>query len=298
MVPGFRDLTSAAMTALRLTLAAGILLAAGSAAAACPDRQAMRSAAEDWLALRPMTGLPGDVSAADAYCGQAAFLARVAESFGPPVGYKVGFTSRPAQQRFGLDGPAAGVLFAPMLLGDGFRLSLGMTRQAMVEADLVVTVADATVNAATTPLEAARSLGLVMPFIEVPDMALGDGQKPNAASFIAYDVLPRFGVLGTGIPVEATPAFIEALGRLAVTATDGDGRVRAEATGAALLGHPLEPLLWLVRHLKAQGGGLRPGDVVSLGSFGAPAPVKPGDRFSVRYEGLARPMTVSVSFTE
>src|SRR3546814_3805466 len=78
---------------------------------------------------------------------------------------------------------------------------------------------------------AARSLGLVMPFIEVPDMALGEGQRPNAASFVAYDVLPRFGILGTGVAVEATPAFVDALGRLAVTVTDGTGRTVAEGSG-------------------------------------------------------------------
>src|SRR3546814_10601795 len=127
-----------------------------------------------------------------------------------------------------------------MLLGDGFRLSLAMARRPMYEADLVVTVTDAAVNDAATPLEAARSLGLVMPFIEVPDMALGEGQRPNAASFVAYDVLPRFGILGNGVAVEATPAFVDALGRQAVTVTDGTGRTVAAGSGGALLGHPRE----------------------------------------------------------
>lgn len=277
---------------------AGFVTAAAPAAA-CPDVAAMRAAAEDWLTLRPMTALAADVNTADAYCGQAAFVARLAESLGPAVGYKVGFTSAPAQQRFGLDGPVAGVLFAPMLLADGFRLSLALARQPMFEADLVVTVADAAVNDATTALQAAGSLGRVMPFIEVPDMALGEGQRPNAATFVAYDVLPRFGVLGTGVPVEATPAFVDALGRLAVTVADGSGRTLSEGSGAALLGHPLQPLLWLVAHLKAQGGGLKAGDIVSLGSIGAPLPAKAGDRITVRYAGLgAVPMTVSVTFTE
>lgn len=290
------------MTSFRSLAAAGVVALSAIAAApasACPDPAAMRGAAEDWLALRPMTALPAGLTTADAYCGQAAFVARLAESLGPPVGYKVGFTSAPAQQRFGLDGPVAGVLFAPMLLGDGFRLSLAMARQPMYEADLVVTVTDAAVNDATTPLEAVRSLGRVMPFIEVPDMALGAGQRPNAATFVAYDVLPRFGVVGTGVAVEATSAFVDALGRLAVTVVDGSGATVSEGGGAALLGHPLQPLLWLTRHLKARGGGLRPGDVVSLGSIGAPLQAKPGDRITVRYAGLgAEPMTVSVAFTE
>src|SRR3546814_18919063 len=81
-------------------------------------------------------------------------------------------------------------------------------------------------------------------------MVRGDGQRPNAAGFVAYDVLPRFGILGPGVAVEATPAFVDALGRLAVTVTDGTGRTVAEGSGAALLGHPLQPLLWLARHLK------------------------------------------------
>src|SRR3546814_14618911 len=109
-----------------------------------------------------------------------------------------------------------------------------MARRPMYEADLVVTVTDAAVNDAATPLEAARSPGLVMPFIEVPDMALGEGQRPNAASFVAHDVLPRFGILGTGVAVEATPHFVHARRRLAVTVTAGTDPSRAEGkTGTA-----------------------------------------------------------------
>ena len=46
-----------------------------------------------------------------------------------------------------------------------------------------------------------------------------------------------------------------------------DGRVAAAGTGADILGHPLNAVLWLANSLTARGRMLRKGDIVMCGSF-------------------------------
>ena len=92
--------------------------------------------------------------------------------------------------------------------------------------------------------------------------------------------------MGTPIPVEPTSAFADALARMQVVMTDETGRELSRATGRALLGHPLNAVLWLVRDLRKSGKRLKAGEVLSLGAFSRPAPPRKGAVITVRYEGL------------
>ena len=46
--------------------------------------------------------------------------------------------------------------------------------------------------------------------------------------------------------------------------------IKAKAKGKALLGNPLNAVLWLVKDLAATGEKLKSGDLISLGSFAKP----------------------------
>ena len=46
-----------------------------------------------------------------------------------------------------------------------------------------------------------------------------------------------------------------------------DGIPLDRGLGGDVLGHPFHPVAWLARHLAAQGGGLRAGDIVMTGSI-------------------------------
>ena len=67
---------------------------------------------------------------------------------------------------------------------------------------------------------------------------------------------------------------------------DETGQEIERAEGRAILGHPLNVVLWLVEHVNAQGQFLRVGDVLSLGTMGTFRPVEAGRTISVRYTGL------------
>lgn len=273
---------------MRLLAAAALMLAAGPALADCPPPETMRTAARDWLGGARLPD-PGVSTVEDAACAYDAFRAGIEAEMGPPVGWKVGFTSKPAQEKFGVTAPVAGALFAPMILDDGAQVSLGGSRSPFYEADLVVTVADAAINDATTREDVAAALSDVRPFIELPDMALAEGVKPSGPIMAAYGVIPWRGVIGQGVAIADLPDPVGDLAALAVDLkVDGEGV--AQGTGDMLLGHPLDVVLWLIGH---GGARLEPGQMISLGSLSPLVEARPGQVLSAEYQIGGRPMSVA-----
>jgi 2-keto-4-pentenoate hydratase len=251
-------------------------------------------AAAAWRAKAVVSGLAG-IDAATAACVQKTLVRDLAPVLGPPVGYKVGLTGKAMQERLGVDHPVAGVLLSRMLLDPGTPVPAGYAARPLVEADLVAVIGDAGVNQARTPDEVLAHLSALRPFIELADLALAPDEKPSAASIAAINVGARLGVLGE--PIAVDPGMADRLATMKVSLTDGTSKVLAEAPGTSILGHPLNAVIWLAQDLAARGEALRPGQLVSLGSFGPPAQPVPGGTVTLRYDGLsAAPVSLSVDF--
>jgi len=101
---------------------------------------------------------------------------------------------------------------------------------------------------------------------------------------------------GEPIAVKATPELVEALANMTVKLVDQDGKEIETSKGSAILGQPLNAVLWLVKDLNGSGIPLKKGDLLSLGSFSRLLPPKPGTGAKVIYEGLPGNPTVSVRF--
>ena len=274
-------------------IAAALVLAAGPALADCPPPAHMQEAARAWLAGERLPD-PGAATVEDAACAYDAYRQVLQAEMGPPVGWKVGFTSKPAQERFGVTAPVAGALFAPMILKDGSEVSLAGSRSPFYEADLVVTVADAAINEATTREQVAASLSDVRPFIELPDMALAEGVKPTGPIMAAYGVIPWRGVIGQGVAMADLPDPVADLAALTVD-LKANGASVAQGTGDMLLGHPLDVVLWLV----GQGSyDLPAGAMISLGSLSPLTEAAPGTEVSADYVIGGKPMHVATRLTD
>ena len=65
-----------------------------------------------------------------------------------------------------------------------------------------------------------------------------------------------------------------------------DGAIRAAATASHPCGDPFGSVPWLVRHLAARGARLRPGDVVTTGSWTGMTFVDAGAEVLVRFPGI------------
>jgi 2-keto-4-pentenoate hydratase len=216
------------------------------------------------------------------------------KSQGRQVGYKAGLTNKTVQQRFSHDAPLLGVLLEKMLLKDGSTVSSRFGARPLMEADLIVEVKDDGINRAKTPAEVMNHLSRLMPFIELPDLILDPRETLNGPNMIAINVGARLGVMGK--PFAASPALIEPLAEMTVLLRDQNGVELGKGAGSAILGHPLNAVIWIAQDLAKSGQKLKAGDLLSLGSFSAPIPPKAGQQVTAIYAGLPGAPSVSVRF--
>ena len=134
---------------------------------------------------------------------QDAYVLELMQTKGVVVGYKAGLTSTVAQQHFGVDHPLLGFLLRDMLLPSPARLSMLSGARLLVEADLLLRVADVSINQARNWPELLRAVDVVIPFVEVPDLLYAPHVQITAPLLQAANVGARWGVLGTPIPLRA-----------------------------------------------------------------------------------------------
>ncbi len=275
-----------------ITLA--LTAAAASASAACLNDAEVAALLAANIARTPAV-TPEGLSAADGECSRSKLNKLQEAQFGKPVGYKAGLTNPAVQKRFNHDSPVWGTLYANMLLADGAVDDAAFGARPLFEADLLVRVSSEAINRARTPDEVLQAIDQVIPFIELPDLVVQAPPKLNGAGITAINVGARLGVLGKPIAVQRTPEFSNAL-RDMVVVVKGDGAEIDRGKGSDVLGHPLAAVAWLVQDMAREGRSLKPGDLVSLGSFSKLMPPKPGLAVEVVYEGLPGTPVVKVSF--
>ena len=280
---------------LRLTLAAlGLAILANPAAAACLSDDEIANLVAAYQALRPAPN-PQGLTAADAQCSRDKFNTALAGILGQPVGYKAGLTNPAVQKRFHYHAPVRGTLYAPMLLASGARVPAAFGARPMFEADLLLRVSDESINRAHSPADVLAAVDQVIPFIELPDLLVVEPGTLDGAAITAINVGARLGVMAAPIAVHANPAFLDALQSMQVIVR-GNGAKLDSGSGADVLGHPLNAVIWLASDLARQGLALKPGDLVSLGSFSRLLRPEPGLKVEVQYLGLPGEPLVEVIF--
>lgn len=202
---------------------------------------------------------------ADGACHQDRLLKSLESHLGPVAGYKAAATSAGAQKQLGLDAPVLGVLYADMLRESGATVALTEGARLIFELDLLARVADPALIDATTREEALAGIDAVIPFIELGDLMVPKGAAITGPLLQAMNAGARLGVVGEPIPLDGldADALAAITGKL-----EKDGAVVAEAPATALLGHPLDAVLWIAKTAKARGFTFKAGDVLSLGSLG------------------------------
>ena len=268
----------------------------GNVNAACPSHEQVTTILRTWAAKQPLRGLRTDLSMQDADCGRRRMIDFIELTQGRVIGYKAGLTNLQVQKRFGASSPVRGALFEKTLLDDGAAVPADFGARPVFEADLIVVVKDAAIHEARTHHDVLKSLSLVIPFIELPDLMIADGEPVSGELITFLNVGTKLGVVGKGIPVQPTAEFAAALANMHVVVLDETGKELARGPGTAILGHPLNAVLWLADDLRKSRIRLKPGDLLSLGAFSAPLRPTPGLAITVRYLGLPGDPAVGVRF--
>ena len=267
--------------------------------AACLDDAQVQAMVDGYFARTP-AATPEGLSDADGSCTRAKFHALMQPRLGKVIGYKAGLTNPGVQKRFGTDQPVWGRLYEGSLLESGATVEATFGARALYEADMLVRVRSDAINRATDPAQVLEAIDQVIPFIELPDLLVQAPPKLNGPGVAAINVGARLGVVGKAIPVPSgaaeRAAMLDALRDMKVTLTDAAGTALGGGTGSEILGHPLNAVVWLAKALAAEGIALKPGELVSLGSFSALLPPKAGLEVTARYDGLPGAAPVEVRF--
>ena len=267
-------------------------------AVACPSDEEARSVAQAVVSGTMIAPPAAKLSPADAACGRDKLVRNLEASLGRVAGYKAGLTNPAAQKAFGMSEPMRGVLFEKMLVREGPSVSIGTAPSVLFEADLIVEVGDASINAATTPLEVLRAVKAFYPFIEVPWAPFSAPLPSYGTNLLYANVAAYRGVLGKPFTIEPTPAGVGALAAMTVTLFDAGGAQLDSGKGEALMGNPLNVVMWIAADLRKSGQSLKPGDLLSLGTFSRLHPARIGTSARVRYEGVPGNPEVTATFAQ
>lgn len=272
---------------------------ATSASAQCLSDAQVSDLVANYVAKKPAANIEG-LSDADGACTRAKVNSLLAQRFGKVVGYKAGLTNPAVQKRFNTDKPVWGKLYEGMVLANGAAVEAAFGARPLFEADMLVRVSSPAINQAATPLQVLAAIDRIVPFIELPDLVVAEPGKLNGAGVEAINVGARLGVMGEPLPVPGYRAeryaLLDALQRMDVSITDASGARIGGGKGSDLMEQPLNAVLWLAGALAREGRALQVGDWVSLGSFSALMPPRPGQAVTLQFHGLPGAQPVRVSF--
>jgi 2-keto-4-pentenoate hydratase len=211
----------------------------------------------------------------EAYRIQLALVDRRVAAGAQHIGWKVGLTAKAIQDQFSIYEPVFGCILeaqttghvfgAQELINPGFETELCMR----LSRDL---------DGPATIQEVRESISVIHPAFEVVETR-GDLIKQTAVG-LADNAQQRSIVLGEPLP----------LGDLDLESVEAqvflNGQDLARGFGSAVLGDPLQSIIWLAGKLPRFGRKLRAGDIVMTGSFVRQFPLTPGDRVRATFSGV------------
>jgi 2-keto-4-pentenoate hydratase len=216
-----------------------------------------------------------DLSVADGYAIQERVLDRRADDEGPPVGYKLGFTSAAIQSEVGIDEPAVGRLLRATVVGPG-PVTVSDLIAPQVEAELGVVLGDDLAGGAS-PAAVLAAVEAVVPVVEIVDSRIADWDV-RAPEAIADNALSRWAVTGERV---CDPTDLDLA--LEGTRVLKNGEQVATGLGADVLDGPVDAVSWLADALAEREAHLAAGDLIITGSTTPLIPIEPGDVIEVQF---------------
>lgn len=195
------------------------------------------------------------------------------------AGWKVGFTTRAAQQANEVDEPVSAFLLASGVVLTGGEVPARRFVSLAVEAEIALIMRRDLAGPGVTAPQALLAVEGALPALELIDFRY-EG-KYVGTDVIAEGVFASVIVLGAALrPIADVDLALEGL------VYEHNGTVAATNTAAEVMGNPLNSLAWIANHLGARGLGLRAGDVVMTGSVSKILRPAAGDTVRATYTRL------------
>ena len=227
--------------------------------------------------------MPSDLD--EAYLIQREFQNDISKDQGPIAGYKLAYTTAVLQQANGVSDPCMGIMLTNNIRHSPCTLAAADFVQLALECEVGVRL-----GAGLPPSGAPYDRGKVAEAVEslsaafeIVDIRRTPGQEPKVQFMtgVAANVFNAGVVLGEPVKDWRELDLPAAYGSMTI-----NGEMVGDGHGSDVMGHPLEPLVWLANKLAEQGLGLSSGMVIITGSIVSPKVVKAGDTASIMIEGL------------
>lgn len=218
-----------------------------------------------------------DLSIADAYRIQSAFIADRVSRGASPIGYKLGFTNETIQQQYGVGQPAYGVLLNDTVASEPV-VSVGNRIDPRIEPEIAFLL-DSPLSGRVTTYDILAATREVVPVVEVVDSRMNE-------SIEAVDAVADNALAAGLVPGQTTSDPLALDLEMEAVQLRINGRLVDAGTGSAVLGHPARAVAWLAETLDDSEESIEAGQLVSTGSLTAASPVESGDVVEARFATL------------
>src|SRR5262245_25308422 len=198
----------------------------------------------------------GRLSLDEAYRIQLALIGRRVAAGERHIGWKVGLTSKAIQEQFGFHEPVFGCILQSFpsghalpsnLLKPGFETELCMRFAQPLQGDVTAQMVVDALEAIHPSFEIIETRGDLTRHIA---LALADNAQQHSV------------ILGPAMRPAASMRLDQVAARVTL-----NGKELVVGNGDAVLGNPLNSVIWLARKLTEFNRSIRPGDIVMTGSF-------------------------------
>lgn len=250
--------------------------------------EALHQAEKSRNPIRPITDSTPGFSLEDAYAVQSMNAGKALRDGKLLTGYKIGLTSREAQKHFGLSHPDYGHLFNTMALGEEGEIELTELIQPKIEGEVAFILGKDLKGPGLTLVDVLTAVDCALVAMEIVDSRI-ENWKIKAADTIADNGSSARYVLGT-VKHSLKDFDLATMGM----ALSRNAEVLVTGSGAAVMGNPLNAVVFLANELGKMDKGLLAGEVILSGSLSGMLAIQPRDSFTCEMMGLGK---CSVHFT-
>jgi len=224
-----------------------------------------------------------DITIADAYAIQKAWVdVKIAEGRNVK-GHKIGLTSKAMQSALNIDEPDSGVLLDDMFFADGGIVPTERFIATRVEAELAFVMARRLSGPDCTMFDVLNATDFVVPALEILDTRVERVDPKTKATRKIFDTIAdnaaNAGIVLGGRPIRPLEADLRWIGALCFK----NGQLEETGLAAGVLNHPATAVAWLANKIAPHGLALEAGQVVLAGSFIRPIETRKGDTIQADY---------------
>lgn len=225
-----------------------------------------------------LTASHPDIGMEDAYRIQELVIDRFRAAGSRIKGYKIGLTSKAMQEMAGTNEPDFSAVPDHLFLPDGGRLSSLELSDPLVEIEIAFVMKERLQGPGIEAADVIRATDYVLPSIELVDFRVARAPGMTVRDTIADLAAVGRVVLGNQAKRLEDIDIREIGGDLLI-----NGELKESGKSAAVLGDPINAIVWLANKLGEFGVTFEPGDVVLSGSFIRAIPVRAGDQVTARF---------------